>query len=35
MKGIVFTGDRQCEVREFPVPEPGRGEAYHYICHFG
>lgn len=26
MKGIVFLGDRRCEVREFPVPEPGPGE---------
>lgn len=27
MKGIVFLGDRRCEVRELPVPEPGPGEA--------
>jgi len=27
MKGVVFLGDRKCEVREFPVPEPGRDEA--------
>jgi threonine dehydrogenase-like Zn-dependent dehydrogenase len=26
MKGIVFLGNRQCEVREFPTPEPGDGE---------
>ena len=26
MKGIVFLGNRRCEVREFPVPEPGAGE---------
>ena len=26
MKGIVFLGDRRAEVREFPDPEPGRGE---------
>ena len=26
MKGIVFTGDRKAEVREFPEPEPGPGE---------
>ena len=26
MKGIVFLGDRRCEVRRFPVPEPGPGE---------
>jgi len=26
MKGIVFLGNRRCEVREFPVPEPGPGE---------
>ena len=26
MKGIVFLGNRQCAVREFPVPEPGNGE---------
>ena len=26
MKGIVFLGNRRCEVREFPVPEPGREE---------
>lgn len=26
MKGIVFLGDRQCEVREFPMPEPQHGE---------
>ena len=27
MKGIVFLGNRRCEVREVPVPKPGRGEA--------
>jgi len=27
MKGIVFTGNRGVEVRDFPVPEPGHGEA--------
>jgi (R,R)-butanediol dehydrogenase / meso-butanediol dehydrogenase / diacetyl reductase len=26
MKGIIFHGNRRCEVREFPVPEPGDGE---------
>jgi len=26
MRGIVFVGNRRCEVREFPIPEPGRGE---------
>ncbi len=26
MKGIVFTGDRKAEIREFPTPEPGPGE---------
>ena len=26
MKGVVFLGNRQCEVREFPIPEPGDGE---------
>lgn len=26
MKGIVFTGRRALELREFQVPEPGRGE---------
>lgn len=26
MKGVVFLGNRQCEVREFPDPEPGNGE---------
>lgn len=26
MKGIVFLGDRRCEVREFPMPEAGQGE---------
>ena len=26
MKGVVFTGSRKLEVREFPVPEPGEGE---------
>lgn len=26
MKGVVFTGDRGCEVREFSMPTPGRGE---------
>lgn len=26
MKGVVFIGNRRCEVREFPIPEPGRGE---------
>ena len=27
MKGIVFTGDRELELREFPDPAPGPGEA--------
>ena len=27
MKAVVFTGNRTIEVREFPVPEPGPGEA--------
>jgi len=27
MKGIVFLGDRRCETREVPKPEPGPGEA--------
>lgn len=27
MKGVVFTGDRQLEVRELPVPEPGPEQA--------
>lgn len=26
MKGVVFLGDRRAVVKEFPVPEPGRGE---------
>lgn len=26
MKGVVFTGDRTLEVREFPIPHPGPGE---------
>ena len=26
MKGIVFTGDRKVEIREFPDPTPGPGE---------
>ena len=26
MKGIVFLGNRRCEVRDFPVAEPGRGQ---------
>ncbi|MGE5532226.1 MAG: alcohol dehydrogenase catalytic domain-containing protein [Bacteroidota bacterium] len=26
MKGVIFTGDRQLEVRDFPIPEPGPGE---------
>ena len=26
MKGIVLLGNRRCEVREFPQPEPGHGE---------
>jgi len=26
MKGVVFLGNRQLEVRDFPVPEPGHGE---------
>ena len=26
MKGVVFTGSRTCEVREFPIPEPAHGE---------
>jgi threonine dehydrogenase-like Zn-dependent dehydrogenase len=26
MRGVVFTGDRRAEVRDFPDPEPGPGE---------
>jgi (R,R)-butanediol dehydrogenase / meso-butanediol dehydrogenase / diacetyl reductase len=26
MRGIVFTGNRQLEVRSFPDPTPGPGE---------
>ena len=26
MKGVVFLGNRRCEVREFPIPKPGHGE---------
>lgn len=26
MKGVVFLGNRRAVVKEFPVPEPGRGE---------
>ena len=26
MRGVVFTGDRQVEIREFPDPSPGPGE---------
>lgn len=26
MKGVVFLGDRVAEVREFPIPKPGRGQ---------
>jgi len=26
MKGVVLLGDRECVVKEFPDPEPGRGE---------
>jgi D-arabinose 1-dehydrogenase-like Zn-dependent alcohol dehydrogenase len=26
MRGIVFTGNRQLEIREFPDPTPGPGE---------
>ena len=26
MKGVVFLGNRRCEVREVPTPEPGAGE---------
>ena len=26
MRGIVFTGNRQLEIREFPDPKPGPGE---------
>ena len=26
MKGVVFLGNRRCEVRELPVPKPGHGE---------
>ena len=26
MKGVVFMGDRELEVRDFPIPRPGRGE---------
>ena len=26
MRGVVFTGDRQLEIREYPDPSPGPGE---------
>ena len=26
MRGVVFTGDRQLEIRSFPDPTPGPGE---------
>lgn len=26
MKGVVFLGNRQCAVKEVPIPEPGNGE---------
>ena len=26
MKGVIYLGSRTAEVREFPVPKPGRGE---------
>jgi len=26
MKGVTFSGDRGCEVRDYPVPEPAPGE---------
>jgi (R,R)-butanediol dehydrogenase/meso-butanediol dehydrogenase/diacetyl reductase len=26
MKGVTFLGNRECEVREYPVPEPAHGE---------
>ena len=26
MKGVVFLGDKECEVREFPDPVPNDGE---------
>lgn len=26
MKGVVFTGNRKVEIREFPDPQPGPGE---------
>ncbi len=26
MRGVVFTGDRGCEVRNVPIPTPGHGE---------
>ena len=26
MRGVVFTGDRQLEIRNFPDPTPGPGE---------
>ncbi|MGH7417266.1 MAG: iditol 2-dehydrogenase, partial [Candidatus Rokuibacteriota bacterium] len=26
MRGIVFTGNRQLELRDFPDPTPGPGE---------
>ena len=26
MRGVVFLGDRQLELREFPDPTPGPGE---------
>jgi threonine dehydrogenase-like Zn-dependent dehydrogenase len=27
MRGVVFTGNRSIDIREFPTPEPGPGEA--------
>ena len=27
MRGVVFLGNRQTEIREFPDPQPGKGEA--------
>jgi (R,R)-butanediol dehydrogenase / meso-butanediol dehydrogenase / diacetyl reductase len=26
MRGVVFTGDRQLEIRDYPDPTPGLGE---------
>ena len=35
MKGVVFRGERECEVRDFPVPQAGPGQVVVQMCAAG